>query len=451
MTRRLFLWLPMSLGLLAAQTRPLTILHSNDLHAHLLNDDTAGGFARLATVVRREKANCEACLYLNAGDLVQGTPVSTLFHGVPVYGIANLLGFDASTLGNHEFDYGWRRVQEFVKVARFPVLSANIVDAQGASISGQPYLIANAGGMRIGIIGVVMGDLVTGGLVLPSSVEPWKVLPVVETVRKYAGELRDRTDLIVVLGHIHDREEVMAILQQVPEVSVVVAGHSHAGYSKMMEVNGRVAVLVHAYGTQLGRLDLQVDVAHKKLAGAHWKKIPIGSEITPARDVAQEVGKWEGRVSKLVDVPIGESVKALDSGEVRQLVEQAMAEETGSNLAFINSGGTRDTLPKGRILARAIWNILPFDDHIVIGKFKGSQLPKAVTDGRTIDPNREYTLAVTDYVAANQAAKAQLGFTGMQFPQEGPVQRDAVIDWIRNRKVVPATGVREPEHVLIQK
>jgi len=79
-------------------SQALTILHSNDLHAHLMPDDRDnGGFARLATEVRRQKAQCAACLYLNAGDLVQGTPVSTLFHGAPIYEIANLLGLDAST------------------------------------------------------------------------------------------------------------------------------------------------------------------------------------------------------------------------------------------------------------------------------------------------------------------------------------------------------------------
>ena len=114
----LLLSLILCLAPVAAQVKPLTILHSNDLHAHLMPDDRDnGGFARLATEVRRQKAQCAACLYLNAGDLVQGTPVSTLFHGSPIYEIANLLGLDASTLGNHEFDYGWRRTQEFIRIA----------------------------------------------------------------------------------------------------------------------------------------------------------------------------------------------------------------------------------------------------------------------------------------------------------------------------------------------
>jgi 2',3'-cyclic-nucleotide 2'-phosphodiesterase (5'-nucleotidase family) len=444
MTRRTFLALGLLLGVatLPAQSqaqpdvRPLTILHSNDLHARLLpNDLGAGGFARLATAVRKEKANCAACLYLNAGDLVQGTPVSTFYRGLPIYEIGNLLGIDVGTLGNHEFDYGWRRVQQFSRIAKYPVLSANVVDAKGVSITGKPYVIKTVGGIRVAIIGVVLGDL--ADFVGPSDVEPWRVLPVVETVRKYAQELRGQSDLIVVLGHIHDEQEARAILQRVPEVSVAVVGHTHAGYTQMMNVDGRVGVLVNGYGAEIGRLDLKVDIGAKRLRSADWKKIPIDSTIAPDPDVARLVSHWEGKVSKLVDIPIGESKRRIEGEELRALMERAVSEETGSDLAFFNKGNLRDVLPQGRILARHIWNIFPFEDRIVVGKFKGSQLPKAVTAGRVIDPEREYTLATTDFTAAQQNLPDQLGATGMAFPKVERLQRDIVIEWIKKQKVLP--------------
>jgi 2',3'-cyclic-nucleotide 2'-phosphodiesterase (5'-nucleotidase family) len=437
LTRRFLLCLILAASSLLAQdaVKPLTILHSNDLHAHLRPDEHgSGGFARLATAVRQEKANCAACLYLEAGDIVQGTPVSTLYHGIPVYQIANLLGFDASTLGNHEFDYGWRRVQEFARVAKFPVLSANVVDANGKSITGQPYMIKTVGGIRVAIIGVVLSDL-KGNFVSPSEVGPWKVLPVIETVRKYALELRDRSDLIVVLGHIHDDEEVKEILKQIPAVSVVVAGHTHVAYAEMMNVDGRVAVLVNSYADQLGRLDLEVDVAGKKLKSANWKKIPITASLTPAPDVERLVNSWESKVTGIVDVPIGESAKAMTrtDPDLRKLIEKAMAKQTGADFAWINTGNIRDNLPAGRILARNIWNILPFDNYLVTGKFKGSQLPKAITERYPVEPGREYTVTTTDFTADNQASRDQLETTGLAFPKTGPLQRDAVIAWIKKK------------------
>jgi 5'-nucleotidase/UDP-sugar diphosphatase len=273
--------------------------------------------------------------------------------------------------------------------------------------------------------------------VTPQDVEPWRVLPVVETVRKYAQELRERSDLIVVLGHIHDEQEAKAILQQVPEVSVVVVGHTHVGFKEMMNVGGRVGVLVTSYGVELGRLDLKVDMSTKKLASADWKKIPIDSTIEPAPDVARLVSQWEGKVSKLVDVPIGESKRRIDGEELRLLMERAVSEELHTDLAFFNQGNLRDVLPQGKILARNVWNIFPFEDHIVIGKFKGSQLPKNATAGRTIDPEREYTLATTDYTAVNQSLPDELGSSGLVFPKLERLQRDVVIEWIKKQKVLP--------------
>lgn len=92
---------------LAAEIRSLTILHTNDLHARISPlENGHGGFAYLATAIRKQRQGCTDCILLNAGDLVQGSPVSTIFHGLPVFEIGNLLGFDAATLGNHEFDYG---------------------------------------------------------------------------------------------------------------------------------------------------------------------------------------------------------------------------------------------------------------------------------------------------------------------------------------------------------
>ena len=425
-----------ALSALAQDVRPLTILHSNDLHAHLLPDDQGmGGFAYLATAVREERARSSASLYLNAGDLVQGTPVSTLYKGLPIYQIAKRLGFDVSTLGNHEFDYGWRRIQDFIKAAKFPIVSANVVNDSGALLAGKPYTIKTVGGIRVAVIGVLLGDLV-GNLATPDKVGPWHVLPVVETVRKYAAEVRDKSDLIVVLGHIHDAE-ADAILQQVPDVSIAIVGHTHKEYAKLHNFDGRIGALVTSYGVELGRLDLQVDITAHKLKSAEWKIIPVDSKkLTPDPKIASDIAHWEAKVSKIVDVPIGEAKHRFERRDLQLLVERAMAEETSSDLAWVNLGNVRDVIPAGTILARTIWNILPFDNAVVIGKFKGSQLPPKVREGHTIDPDRDYTLATTDFTAANQASTDQLNVSGLAFPKTAAMQRDMVIDWIKKKKTL---------------
>jgi 2',3'-cyclic-nucleotide 2'-phosphodiesterase (5'-nucleotidase family) len=429
-------FLAVALSLTAQDVRPLTILHSNDLHAHLLPDDRGmGGFAYLATAVREERAHSVASLYLNAGDLVQGTPVSTIYQGLPIYEIANRLGFDVSTLGNHEFDYGWRRIRDFVKAAKFPIVSANVVNDNGALLAGKACVIRTVGGIRVAVIGLLLGDLV-GNLATPEKVGPWHVLPVIETTRKYAAALKGKADLIVVLGHLHD-SEADEILKQVPEVSVAIVGHAHTEYAKLHDFDGRVGALVTSYGVELGRLDLQVDVTAHKLKSAQWKIVPVDSrKLAPDPKVAREIAHWEAKVSKIVDVPIGEAKRGFEKRDIQAIIERAMAEETGSDLAWVNLGNIRDVIPPGTILARTIWNILPFDNAILIGKFKGSQLPPKVREGRTIDPDREYTLAVTDFAAANQAAKDQLGVSGLEFPKTSGMQRDMVIDWIKKKRTI---------------
>ena len=422
---------------LAAQdaVRPLTILHTNDLHAHLLPDDQGrGGFANLAAAIRRERAGCGDCLLLNAGDLVQGTPVSTIYQGLPVYQISNLFGFDAATLGNHEFDYGWRQVMRFIQTAKYPVVTANVVDGEGRLMTPHPYVVLNVNGLRVAVIGTVMGDL--SQYSTPDKMGEWRALPPAETVRKYAEELRGRSDVIVVLGHLEDAEATQ-ILHEVPEVEVVVSGHDHRGLHAPEVYDGRVNVRVDAYGRQLGRLDLQVNVPDHKLVSWKWRVIPIDSRSgPPAADMAATVAEWEAKVSKIVDVPIGEARRKIAGPDLQRLIERAMVEETGADFAFMNQGGVRDILPQGRLLARNIWNVMPFDNLVVIGRFPGAKLPAVVLDGRTVDPRREYTLAVSDFTAANQSARGELGTTGLVFSQKGPLLRDLLIDWVKKHKVL---------------
>ena len=431
-------------GLCSAQSPPnirsFSILHTNDLHAHLLpDDDGMGGFAALATELRHQREGC-TCLYLNAGDLVQGTPVSTIFHGLPVYQIANMLGIDVSTVGNHEFDYGWSMIPTFIKTAHFPVVSANIVNAKGDLLAHRGYVIKNVGGIRIAVIGVVLGDLV-GNLATEKEVGPWHVIPVVEAVRNTVLEVRDRSDMIVVLGHIHD-EETDRILHEIPEVSIVVAGHDHKGYKELRQFEHRYAVEEKSYGVELGRLDFQFDTMKHQVVSATWKQIPIDSrKIAPAPDVQAEVAKWEAKVAKVVDVPIGEASRRIQGPDLRHLIEQAMAEATGADIGYINGGNVRGFLPQGHLLARHVWNVLPFDNIIVVGTFKGSELPENVVreytaQSKTLQPDRMYKVATTDFTAANQAAPTQLGATGLSFPVQGPLQRDAMLAWIRAKKTI---------------
>lgn len=418
-----------------AEVRSLTILHTNDLHARISPlDDHRGGFAYVAAAIRREREGCRDCILLNAGDLVQGSPVSTIFHGLPVYEIGNLLGFDAATLGNHEFDYGWPQARKFIQTAGYPIVSANVVNGQGELFAKKPYVILQVNGLRVAVIGAMTDSLQS--LTTPKLVEDWHTLPVVATARQYAAELKSQSDIVVLLAHITGEEE-QALLDSAPEIPVLVTGHIHRGIDQPLTKDGRILVRVKGYGEEIGRLDLQVDTEKKAPVSFTWKRITVdATKIQPAADVAAAVHHWEAEVTARVDQPLAVSKRAFTKPEVKKLIEQALRDETGADFAHMNLGGVRDTIPAGQLLVRNIWDIMPFDNEVVVGSFKGRDLPPVVVGDRKIDPDRTYTLAVSDYTAANQQTPENLRTTGLKFPQDVGLMRDLLIDWFRKKKVV---------------
>jgi 2',3'-cyclic-nucleotide 2'-phosphodiesterase (5'-nucleotidase family) len=420
---------------LPAEVRTLTILHTNDLHARLTPlENRNGGFAYVAAVIRREREHCTDCLVLFAGDLVQGTPVSTIFHGLPVYEIANLLGFDAATLGNHEFDYGWPQARKFIQTANYPTVTANLVNSKGELFTPKPYVILKVNGLRVAVLGAMTDTLPS--LITPKLMEDWHTTPLLETARKYAIELKSQSDLVILLGHITDGEE-LALLKNVPEIPVLVTGHIHRGIDQPLVVDGRIMVRAKALGEEVGRLELKVDTEKKAPVEWKWTRITVDStKIAPAADVAAEVKHWESEVTARVDRPLAVSKRSFTKVEMKRLIEQALRDETGADFSWMNLGGVRDLVPEGQLLERNVWNIMPFDNTVVVGTFKGKDLPKVVVGDRQIEPEREYTLAVSDYTAANQETRENLQTSGLRFPHDVGLMRDLLIDWFRNKKVI---------------
>lgn len=429
-------WLLLLLALLTGCTsgqpdiRKLTILHTNDLHARFLPDaEGLGGFAYVAAAIREEKAKSEAVLVLHAGDFVQGTPVSTIFRGDPVWEVANHLGIDVNTLGNHEFDYGWEQIPKFIQAVEFPTVTANLINGEGKLLTPSPYVIQEVNGIRIAVIGLMTGRLVE--LTRSHFRGPWRALPPAETAERYAKEVRDKADLVVGLGHLFNEEDDV-ILRQAPDVPVLVSGHNHGGQEEVKDFEGRICVKVRAYGRELGRLDLEVDVPNKKVVSYRWQRIPIETaRYQPDPTVAALVDKWEKEVAHGVDVPIGVSKRSFDRAGTKALIESVMREATGADLAYMNRGGVRDNLPAGEILIRHLWNIEPFGNLIEYGPVLGKNIPEEAREGRQIDPNREYVFATNDFIAQQWREKGRL-----DLKQEGPLVRDAMIEWVRNKKVI---------------
>lgn len=422
--------------LLAAQTVDLTILHFNDFHAKLKPTQGRGGAAHLATAIARERENCARCLLLNAGDNVQGSPVSTIYRGLPVFEVLRPLRADAFVLGNHEFDYGADRINDFLAAAGLPILAANLLTPEGALFTGAASVIVEREGLRIGVVGVLMDDLVPK-LTTPARLGANKLLPALDTLRLEAAKLKGQTDVLVALVHLW-KEQCDQIVAEIPEYSVVVSGHDHGGMTKPFVVDSRYGVRLRANASELGRLDLKYDKSARKIMSATWRIIPITTAEYPAdAEVAAIVDRWEKKVDAVVDVPIGTNSADRNRDWLRTWIERVMRERTGSDFAHMNAGGIRDVLPAGTVLARNIWNIAPFDNLLVTGKIKGSLIPDFIRGNSVLDPDKIYSVSTLDFVVETmRSPTSKFRDFALAMPLDGPLLRDVLIDWVKQKTTI---------------
>ncbi len=416
----------------------LSILHFNDFHARLSPSDKGiGGAAYLATAIQQERKNCPRCILLNGGDNVQGSPVSTIFRGLPVFEVLRPLKTDAFVLGNHEFDYGYERINDFLAAAGHPVLAANFLNKDGRLFTESGSVILNRDGLRIGVVGVLMED-VSPNLTSPRLFGPNRMLPALDTLRAEAAKLKDQTDILIALVHL-TKEPCDEIVSNIPDYAITISGHDHVGKENMFRSEDRIGVRLRSYGSELGRLDIRYDKAARKVVSANWRRIPINTTAyQPDPEVAQLVEKWERKVRAVVDSPIGQSAAAKDRPQTRLWIERVMREKTGAQFAYMNSGGVRDSLPGGQLLGRSVWNIMPFDNLMVSGNIPGRLIPEFIRGNTPVEPERLYTVTSIDFLVEGwrNSKDESLRQFGRAMPLDGPYLRDALIEWIKARPSV---------------
>jgi 5'-nucleotidase/UDP-sugar diphosphatase len=257
----------------------LTILHTNDSHAHHIpNQNGDGGAARLATLVNAIRAESENLVFLDAGDRFADRHTGTRFHevyqGQDNVRIMNLLGYDAMTLGNHEFDDGDRVLANFVTGLDFPVVAAN-VDFNASPTLGdvgiQRYAILEVNREQIGVIGLVSPDT-------PRRSHPGKDIvfsaELVTIANSLAAELTSRgVNKIILISHIGIQND-RRLAPQLSNIDVIVGGDSHtllsntasnaSGAYPLVFSNERTGaqilyVQAKSRNNYLGRLDVQFD------------------------------------------------------------------------------------------------------------------------------------------------------------------------------------------------
>ena len=392
--------------------KTFTILHTNDLHSNLigmapsldytpeqLNDDkTRGGFARLATLIAKRKAARQdqgPVLVLDAGDYSMGTAfaAATRETGCELQ-LLSLMGCDATTFGNHDFDLGpdgtARSIAVAAKAGRVPAVVASNTDftANDATLAGlqrlakdgvvRRYLVIERGGIRFGIFGLLGKEalLYTSGGAASFS-DP------IDTAREMVKVLRstEKVDVVICLSHgglekgsdgrFIDGDDVR-VAKAVPEIDLVIGGHSHTELREAIIVNDRTPVVqTGKYGQNLGELVITLDGG--KLNVDSYQLLSIDDTIAGDRAITDEIDKFKMTATEVVFAPRGFSIDQplaivpqdipntftdIAAGTIlANLCTDAFRKATKADIGFTVNGAARAGLARGKSGVQTVYDV----------------------------------------------------------------------------------------------
>jgi 5'-nucleotidase len=419
--------------------RTISIIGTNDLHGALDRLPLFGGFMKNLRTARA--ADGGGVLLVDAGDLFQGTLESNLAEGADVVKAYNQLGYAASAVGNHEFDYGPEGPAVVVKSpeedprgalkaraaeAKFPFLVTNILDATSGARIKWPNMPASTlvevAGTEIGILGASTES--TPFTTMPANFLGLKMaIPTARYITDEARALRARGAQVVVLT-IHagssckdndkpddisscdSNEEIFHVLGDLPKglIDVVVAGHTHAAIAH--RIDGMAVIESYSSGRAFGRVDLRVTETHVSAVTIHKPEVmcPLDSEGNPQRLSECHPVDYEGHtvvpdpdVQKIVDEalartdkqrneslgvnlsgPITKAYKT-ESSEGNWFTDLMLAARPDAEVSLTNGGGLRADIPSGDLTYGKLFEAMPFDNRFAIVSVLGKHIRRLVT------------------------------------------------------------------------
>jgi len=367
----------------------LTFVLTNDLY-QISEEHGHGGMARLAAIVKAEKAKGGTVIFAHAGDAWSPCLLCGFDQGAHMVALLNEIPPDVFVPGNHEFDFGKEVYLRRRAEARFPFFAANLRGPDGQPLADhKDRAILDVNGIKVGIVGIALaatakasspGDLAFG--------------PEIETLAAQAKALREEgADLVVAVTHT-DRATDFQIMDK-RLVDVLLTGHDHDlrviydGHSAMVE-SGEDAEFVVA-------VDLEVKIGTEDgRRRALWEpnfRIINTRDVTPDPAMAEKVRAYESYLQKVSGEPIATTTVELDtrSASVRSresafgdLVGDALRDRLGADVAIVNGGGIRGntTYPAGYTLTpRDIRKELPFGNKAVLTELRGADIKAALENG----------------------------------------------------------------------
>jgi len=431
-------------GTALAETVDVTFLLINDIYK--MSGKTRGGFARLAAVVKGERAKGGNVLYVHAGDSISPSLMSGFDQGAHIIDLINSAPPDIFAPGNHEFDFGPEIFMKRMGEAKFPILAANLRGADGKPIAGiEDTKMIAFGGAKIGIVGLTADDSPE-----KSSPGDLKFSDAVKTGIAQAKALKKAgADLVVAVAHT-SRPQDRALFNS-RAFDIILSGDDH---DLMLFFDGRTAM---AESKEEGEFVTAIDVTIDIKEGDRGRRVKWWpnfrvidtANIDPDPETQAKIDAYQGELSKELDLTIGKTATALDSrkasvrsGEaaIGNLVADAMRAAVDADVAITNGGGirgNREYEPGTELTRRDILTELPFGNKTLkleltgkailaalengvsrvedtSGRFPhvsgmtlkadltapaGSRIKAVTIGGTALDPARTYTLATNDFMA----------------------------------------------------
>ena len=385
----------------------ITILGTSDMHGNIWGysyednaESTNNGMARLYTYIQQVRAENPNTILIDAGDDIQGTIMTDDLYNKtpeephPVIAAMNYMGYDAMTLGNHEFNWGIPTMQAILSQADFPVLAANVTDADGQLVTGAGWTIVEKGGVKVAVIGVVTPDVPIwdGG---KEGIDDAVYEAANVAVGKAIDEIGDQADVIVVSAHMgmyaeFDEEggsdSAQKILDDNPEIDVLQVAHNHVVVS---EKQGDVAIGgVRNGGRDIARFDLTLD-ADNNVVDATVEIVDM-AEVAPSQEI-RDIPLVAEAHQKTIDYiaggtdesgeplpPLGSTTARfqpdneiaglpqgrLEDTAVMDLINQIQLENSGADVSAAALFKNTSDLPAGDINYGNIFDIYKFDNTL---------------------------------------------------------------------------------------
>lgn len=384
----LFFTLPVQAITLPQEDLDLTgqtvILHTNDTHGRAADNM---GFAAVAALKEAYEKTGATVLLLDAGDTLHGKPIFNLTQGENAVKLLNAVGYDAMVLGNHDFNYGLPRLQELAQEMNFPLLAANVTQKKSGELFCGDHVVLEKDGRKYGIFGLTTPE--TAYKSNPLQVADLDFGDPIASAQKEVAALQEAgADYIIALCHIgmDSATEIpsTAIAAAVPEIDVLIDGHSHTELPEGQEVNG---VLLASTGEYLNHIGV-VTIAStgEKSAGL----VDSESFLEQNKDIADKIATMQAETDAQLNVVIGHTAVTLDgerahvrTGETNlgNLVTDALRQQTGANIALHNGGNLRMTIPAGDVTKAQVLSVMPFSNYVVVKRLDGATLKEALEKG----------------------------------------------------------------------